>query len=526
MLNKSLLIPIVTSSVIMLGCSNPNIAEDASESSSDDSIELSHAPSIPSDKWQLAWQDEFEGDSINRRYWSLEENCWGGGNQEQQCYTSSERNAYVKDGLLHIVARKEAFTGADNPEGIANGNVKTLPFTSARLRTKGKRDQKYGRFEVRAKLPSGQGTWPAIWMLPTEAKYGTWAASGEIDILEAVNLGTQSDRSRAKEGELENRIHATLHYGQSWPNNVSSGVGVALPNGINPADDFHTYAIEWEEGEIRWFVDDIHYATQTHLGWYSQYEQDGQLVNADSLAPFNEKFHLLLNLAVGGSWAANTNEKGIDDSIFPQTMLVDYVKVYRCSVDRWKGKGCGTQSEHAIKVEGNQAPEILVQDDSYADGPELTVFEDQLNTNLAYGSYDPTDNVEYREIEQSERGSVLHIVKREGTGNMYFRSPTTDLSSWLDTGVLKFDINVNAIGSNTELLVKIDSGWPATSDYTVPVKAGEGWQTITIPLVDIFKSGNRYASGAADPENVTNLLVFEPTGEIDIYLDNIQFIKH
>jgi beta-glucanase (GH16 family) len=158
-----------------------------------------------------------------------------------------------------------------------------LPYTSARLRTKDKRDQKYGRFEILAKLPTGQGTWPAIWMLPTENKYGTWAASGEIDIMEAVN----------------------------------------------PADGFHTYAIESEEGEIRRYVDNLHYATQTQDGWYSQYEKEkGLLVIAKGAAPFDEKFHLLLNLAIGGSWFANANQQGVDDSDYPRTMLVDYVKVY------------------------------------------------------------------------------------------------------------------------------------------------------------------------------------------------------
>jgi beta-glucanase (GH16 family) len=511
------------SCTILSACSNTQSAgSETTFANGKKPVELTDTPIMPSESWQLVWKDDFEGEKLNRRNWSFEENCWGGGNNEQQCYTSREKNAFVKDGMLHIVARKESFTGPDNPEGVEGEATKTLPYTSARLRTKGKRDQKYGRYEIRAKLPSGQGLWPAIWMLPTESKYGMWAASGEIDILEAVNLGAQSDAPGSKVGDKENRIHATLHYGKSWPDNTYSGLGVVLPNGINPADDFHVYAIEWEEGEIRWYVDNIHYATQTHKGWYSQYEKDGQLVNADTMAPFNEKFHLLLNLAVGGAWSANANEKGINGDIFPRTMLVDYVKVYRCSVDRWKGKGCGVISDNATMVEGKEAPAILAQDDSYADGPVIELFSDALNSSLAYGSYDPVDIVEYEEVNEPNRGKVLHVTKQEGGGNIYFRSPQTDMSQWLDSGVLTFDVRVANIGQGVDLVIKIDSGWPATSDITVPLQEGNNWHTIEIPISDIIAGGNRYASGTADPTNVNNLLVIEPTGSIDIFFDNIR----
>lgn len=515
-------ISIVTISILLPACSS-SITELESTTKTPP---LSALPVAPSDQWQLAWKDEFEGDSINQRYWSLEENCWGGGNNEQQCYTASNRNAYVKNGLLHIVARQESATGWDNPEGVKEGAKKTLPYTSARLRSKGKRDQKYGRFEVHAKLPSGQGVWPAIWMLPTEAKYGTWAASGEIDIVEAVNLGTQSDAPAAKEGDRENRIHGTLHYGRAWPDNVHTGIGVTLPEGANPADAFHTYAIEWEEGEIRWYVDNIHYATQTHEGWYSQYENQGEVVNADSLAPFNEKFHLLLNVAVGGSWAAKTNEKGIDTTIFPKTMLVDYVRVYRCGKDRWKGKGCSAISDQATTLKGKTAPKILVADDSYADGDEIELFGDALHPSLAYGSYDPTDVVDFSEVADAQRGQVLEVIKRKGGGNVYFRSPKTDLTSWLESGVLSFDIKVTSKGEEAELVIKLDSGWPATSDITVPLEHHSNWQTVSIDVKDIIASGNRYETGHAEPSNINNLLVIEPVGEMNMLIDNIRMKRN
>lgn len=300
--------------------------------------------------WQLVWQDEFDQPDIDSTKWSFEENCYGGGNDEQQCYTAQSKNAYISNGILNIIAIKEDFTGSKQTQDSKDYNkndTRTLPFTSARLRTIHKGDWRYGRFEIRAKLPFGQGTWPAIWMLPTDWVYGGWASSGEIDIMEAVNLKTLSDDKDAKPKEIESRIHGTLHYGDNWPNNVYSGAPYKLPNNANPADDFHTYAIEWQAGEIRWYVDNIHYATQRADGWYSQ---NSPVENA----PFNQKFHLILNLAVGGNWAGKVNDKGIDNSVFPQKMAVDFVRVYQCSVDLDSGKGCESIDKNARIVKGKK----------------------------------------------------------------------------------------------------------------------------------------------------------------------------
>ncbi|KJY86934.1 beta-glucanase [Vibrio neptunius] len=515
---KSLLFSLA-SAVVLSSCSSAATARVP--------ISSQHGAQItPSSDWQLVWEEQFEGKAISKRNWSFEENCWGGGNNELQCYTARSDNAFVSDGYLHIVAKEETYTGSADPQGNLDGPYQTMPYTSARLRTLGKRDFKYGRVEVRAKLPAGQGTWPAIWMLPSENKYGAWAASGEIDIVEAVNLKAQSDSPNAKEGELERRVHGTLHYGSEWPNNVSSGAAFILPDGLNPADDFHTYAIEWEEGEIRWYVDDIHYATQTHHGWYSQYVQDGKRVDAHSFAPFNEKFHLILNLAIGGSWAGQTNETGVDETIFPVTMLVDFVKVYRCSVDRWKGKGCSVSAEEAILVEGHQAPGIIAQDTTYADGSELDVFVDELHPSLAYDSYDPNNVIEHQLTKEAGRGQVLSIIKSGDVGNLYFRSPETNITHWLETGVLTFDIQVDFIEAGTELLVKVDSGWPLTSDITVKLEQSNQWQTVDIVLSELVARGNRYQAGSAvDPTRVNNLLVFEPTGPMSFKIDNIRWHK-
>ncbi|MFT6899682.1 MAG: beta-glucanase (GH16 family) [Paraglaciecola sp.] len=310
----------------------------------------------PSSQWTLVWRDEFTGSNIDLNNWELEVNCWGGGNNEQQCYTGQSKNARVHDGLLDIVAYREDFTGPAEINGDA-ANTTTLPYTSARLRSMHKGDWTYGRFEIRAKLPAGQGTWPAIWMLPTDYVYGGWAASGEIDIMEAVNLKAQSDDVGAVPGTPESRVHGTLHYGKTWPENVYSGTSFSLGENGDPADDFHEYALEWEEGEIRWYVDDIHYATQKKSGWYSQYVDDnGDLVNGAGSAPFDQDFHMMLNLAVGGAWAGSVNETGIDESVFPQTLSIDYVRVYECSVQPDTGAGCAAIGDDAVFVEGHSAP--------------------------------------------------------------------------------------------------------------------------------------------------------------------------
>ena len=244
--------------------------------------------SLVSEQWQLVWQDEFNGEQIDQTKWGFEVNCFGGGNDEKQCYTDREKNAFIEQGILKIVAHREDFSGpaaqdddpAYNPE-----NTRIQPYTSARLRSKNKGDWTYGRFEISAKLPFGQGTWPAFWMLPTDWVYGGWAGSGELDIMEVVNLKTQSDEEGATIGQEESRIVGSLHFGRAWPENVYSNKDFHLPDGASPADDFHEYAIEWQEGEIRWYVDDIHYATQRDSGWYTQYINDqGLLVNGEGLS--------------------------------------------------------------------------------------------------------------------------------------------------------------------------------------------------------------------------------------------------
>lgn len=261
--------------------------------------------------WKPVWSDEFNGMEIDHTKWEFDHgsflkagNDWlpGWGNSEQEFYTARSDNAYVRDGMLHLKAIKESYKGSK--------------FTSARVKTQTLFSKAYGRFEFRAKLSTGKGVWPAIWMLPLEPKYGAWAASGEIDLMEA-------------RGQEPDKVLGTLHYGSHWPANAHAGKDYVFPDKSTIAD-FHVYALEWEPGEIRWYVDDHLYQTQNF--WWSCPETDGPKgvdpAGESELnpwpAPFDRPFYITMNVAVGGNFLGNPDAS----TAFPAEMLVDYVRVY------------------------------------------------------------------------------------------------------------------------------------------------------------------------------------------------------
>ena len=242
--------------------------------------------------WNLVWADEFEGDQLDEAKWSYmigdgtEYGIPGWGNNELQYYR--EENVTVADGMLTITARRE--------------NIGGRQFTSGRIRSKNKGDWTYGRIEFRAKMPLGKGLWAAVWMLPTEEFYGGWAASGEIDIMEYL-------------GHETSVVHGTLHYGGQWPENQWKGKSYTT-DGPSFDSEFHDFAMEWEEGEFRWYVNGNLYQTQSS-GWYS--------TSGPFPVPFNRDFHLLINLAVGGNWPGNPDAS----TQFPQDLILDYIRVYQ-----------------------------------------------------------------------------------------------------------------------------------------------------------------------------------------------------
>ncbi|WP_114520907.1 glycoside hydrolase family 16 protein [Altererythrobacter sp. ZODW24] len=277
------------------------------------------------DGWQLVWSDEFSGEVIDRAKWGFDENCWGGGNEERQCYTSDQSNASVEGGRLIITALKQEATGSALPAHMRktaadHEATATKPFTSARMTTRGKAAWKYGRIEVRAKFPQGQGTWPAIWMLPEDDVYGGWAASGEIDILETVNLGVPCEKCP---GGREDTILGTLHFGGFWPDNLLASTEISFPKVL---DGFHTYGVVWSEGRFDWTVDGKVYATKVAKDWST-------VSSDDPNAPFDQQFHLILNLAIGGKLPEERGLGGVSGEGFPKQMEVDWVRVWQCADD-------------------------------------------------------------------------------------------------------------------------------------------------------------------------------------------------
>ena len=251
------------------------------------------------DQWKLAWSDEFDytGHPDPKR-WTNEVGFIR--NQEAQYYTANRlENARVENGKLIIEARKEQFRNAAHRDGSRDWRrVKFAEYTSAALTTQGLKEFRYGRIEVRAKLPQGRGVWPAIWMLGVDRRAG-WPRCGEIDIMEYV-------------GFEPNVIHANIHTGKyNHVRGTGKGSRITIEK---PYAEFHNYAIEWFPDRIDFFVDDKKYFT------YTKEPNAGR-----DVWPFDEPQYLLLNFAIGGAWGG---QKGIDESIFPQRYEIEYVRTY------------------------------------------------------------------------------------------------------------------------------------------------------------------------------------------------------
>ena len=243
--------------------------------------------------WHLVWSDEFNGtngSAPDPRKWVYDLGGSGWGNNELQTYTSRRENVRVENGKLVIEARRENFTGADR---------RARGYTSARLKTKGKASWVYGRIEARIQLPSGPGIWPALWMMGDDVDQAGWPNCGEIDIME--NIGREPAT-----------VHGTVH-GPGYSGAGGIGKAFDLPVGERFSAGFHDFALEWEPSRLRWFVDGREYFSLTPKN-----------LPARAKWVFDKREFLLLNVAVGGSWPGHPSST----NLFPQKMLVDFVRVY------------------------------------------------------------------------------------------------------------------------------------------------------------------------------------------------------
>jgi beta-glucanase (GH16 family) len=246
--------------------------------------------------WKLFWSDEFngpDGSPIDATKWTALVGGDGWGNQEREYYTDDPANAHLEGGSLVITA---------TPQGASQHTCwyGACQYTSARLQTQGNLEQAYGRFEARIQIPRGQGLWPAFWMLGADIGTTGWPGCGEIDVMENI-------------GKEPATVHGSLH-GPGYSGGSPLTASFDLPGGAALADDYHVYAVEWEKDAVRFYLDDNLYETRTPAD-----------VPAGKKWVYDHPFFLLLNVAVGGGWPGDPD----GTTLFPQKMLVDYVRVYQ-----------------------------------------------------------------------------------------------------------------------------------------------------------------------------------------------------
>ncbi len=282
---------------LLTACGNSSSQSDSTESSVQETAAQTEAPAPETeapklDGYDLLWHDEFDGDTLNTDNWNREKREPGWTNEELQEYTDKEENAFLRDGCLILKAVKSEKDGKDY-------------YTSGKLNSQDHHPFTYGKIVARAKVPEGQGLWPAIWMMPQdEGHYGQWPKCGEIDIMEVL-------------GSAPETAYGTVHYGE--PHAEQQGT-VVLDNG-SFASDFHEYSVEWEPGEIRWYIDGTCYLTVND--WFTAVSGEDEKPYP---APFDQPFFVQMNLAVGGTWPGNPD----DSTDFSKAeFAIDYVRVYQ-----------------------------------------------------------------------------------------------------------------------------------------------------------------------------------------------------
>lgn len=287
---KSVVILTASSILLSFGCQKTESPEPIVDESPSPAVEEVEVPEIPG--YNLLWHDEFNDDSLNMDIWSYDPHEPGWTNNELQEYTTSTDNVFLRDGNLVLKAIQSKDGWKDY-------------YTSGKIKSQNKQDFLYGKVVARAKVPEGQGLWPAIWMMPTEEPYyGQWPKCGEIDIMEVLGSDVKT-------------AYCTLHYGE--PHSEQQGT-ITLDSG-SFADSFHDYSVEWEPGEMRWYIDDVLILTAND--WFTAVEGED---DKPYPAPFDQTFFIQMNLAVGGTWPGNPDETtDFENAEF----LVDYVRVYQ-----------------------------------------------------------------------------------------------------------------------------------------------------------------------------------------------------
>ncbi len=464
--------------------SNQNITNPSLTTAANDPVD-------PGDVLTLVWSDEFDGSALDPEVWFFATGRGeeaglppGWGNNELQYYLPD--SAQVENGVLKITARRESFGGQ--------------PYTSARINTEDRFAFRYGRIEASIKLPGGQGLWPAFWMLSQDSPYGIWAATGEIDIVEAVNLGgvPRPDNPNAEGGG--NEIFGTIFFGGEFPNQQSSSESY-VPS-VNVTEDFHTYAVEWDVDEIRWYFDDTLYATQN--SWFS--------TAAPFPAPFDQPFYILLNVAVGGNFPGFPDA----DTVFPATMEVDWVRVY-------EGEAPFVPADPGI------TPDNVV----YASDPNVT--EDLAPP--AVESFGSAAVFDFSFTGDPDFDPAIQVTSGEGfgagnhVGFVAFNGYAAGFAAAYENFVFKVKADAANIGAWE---VKFINGGDTSVTYdltTYPGVAdlGNGWLQVVIPMSDFaatvgVNSGFLLGPLGGQPAAFTYLMTdIGFTGSTSITPDNVVY---
>src|SRR6056297_340550 len=408
-------------------------------------------PVSDGDLLTLVWSDEFDDAQLDPETWFFESGDGanfvgdggitglpsGWGNNELQWYLPD--NAQLEDGVLKITARRET--------------VDDFGYTSARITTRDRFAFKYGRIEASIKLPAGQGLWPAFWMLSEDSPYGSWAATGEIDIVEAANLDGQPGPGGVGGG---NKIFGTIHYGGEFPANQSSSVD------YTPSEDvtggFNTYALEWDEFEIRWYFNGVLYAVQN--SWFS--------TAAPYPAPFDQPFHILLNLAVGGDLPGAPTGA----TPFPATMEVDWVRVY---------------SGEEVEVEPAD-PGIIPDDVIYASDPNETV---DLVFGVDYTGFEPfgsgstfDNNVTF----DSSFSPVFGVTTGNGYGAQVGQFAIVGFEEGFAAGYESLVFKAKNLNNDLIRVKLLPSDAYLDIDLTnssYSTSLGDGWYQVIVPIADL-----------------------------------------
>ncbi len=403
-------------------------------------------PVADGDLLTLVWSDEFNGGQLDPETWFFESGDGanfigdggivglpsGWGNNELQWYLPD--NAQLEDGVLKITARRET--------------VDDFGYTSARITTRDRFAFKYGRIEASIKLPSGQGLWPAFWLLSQNSPYGSWAATGEIDILEAINLDGQPGAGGLGGG---NDIFGTIHFGGEFPANQSSTIAYTPSEDVTAG--FNTYALEWDEFEIRWYFNGILYGVQN--AWSS--------TAAPYPAPFDQPFHILLNLAVGGNLPGPPN----GSTPFPATMEVDWVRVYSGEADEAAPADPGIAPDVAIYAADGSAADLDPVYDPFGSGSSFATVVD------------------------SSFANALQVTVGAGYGGgALAQLGLTQLAPGFASGFGEFVFKVKGLTADNTLLVKFEAGGGAEVqvDLTAPpanvtvTDLGDGWSQVAMQM--------------------------------------------